>query len=260
MSSARKPVPDDAPGKDMARVSGVRTRVTPREGMSAVLLREAVEGIVSPEIARRVIAKALALTCAPFPRSIDALQTFVRGPLARALRDARLDDEAEQITARVDRLGACAATVDDHATTHDDEPTARIHCLRPVSEAPRERVRVVVFAKATTFADALAASPRAEQLAVLHVTTGAALGGALHASGPLLVVIDASDEPDEVDEVSLGAALRGRSAQLSVLITDAEGRGRSILRALRGVGVAAIGVAEGGSIDSIAEILVRAHA
>ncbi len=260
MSSARKPLPDDAAGKDEARVSGVRTRVTPREGVSAVLLREAVDGIVSPEIARRVIAKALALTRAPFPRSIDALQTFVRGPLARALRDAQLGDEAEEIAARVDRLGSCAASADGHATTHDDEPTARIHCLRPVSEVPRERVRVVVFASSTTFADALAASPLAERLAVLHVTTGAALAGALHASGPLLVVIDAAGDADAVDEVSLAATLSGRSAQLSVLITNAERRGQSILGALRRVGVAAIGVAEGGSIDSIAEILVRAHA
>lgn len=252
MSSGRDPLRHSAPPDREAFASGVRARIAPREGVGAIALREAIDGIVSVEVARVAIAEALAVSTGPFPETIDALRAFARGPLARALRRAGLGDEATEIAARIDRLGP-------RASRADDEPTARIRLsLRPAAQAPRERVRVVVLATGTAFADALATSRHAERLAVLRVTTEAALTGALHASGPLVVVVDAATQ---VDDASLASALGGRATPPSVLVTDADGlSGRRILRALARSGVAAIGVAGGGSIDSIAEILVRERA
>lgn len=254
---------DGAPAKGSASSSGVRrrTHAPTRDRVGAVVLHEALDGIVSVQVARLAIAEALAASGQPFPETLEELGAFARGPLARQLCAAGLDAEAEEIAARIGRLAPCveSPTADDEAT-EEDEPTERLRrvSLRPVAQSQRDRVRVVVLATSGTLADALAASRHAGRLALLRVTTEAALVGALCATGPLVVVIDAASP---VDEPRLVDALRSRSARQSVLITDADQPcGRRIVRELTRAGVAAFGVAEGRSADSIAEILVRQQA
>jgi hypothetical protein len=231
----------------------------PTEGVGAVLLREAVEGVLSSEVARHAIATALEVSHKPFPITLDEVRAFVRGPLARHLRSAGLDDEAGEITGRLASLLARATmAVAEAQAFDDDEPTRPVHrlSLRPVAQPALERVRVLVLATGTALADTLRASPRGESLALLCVATEAALTGALHAGGPLVVVIDAG--ASDVDETSLVEVLRARPSQLSVLITGADlPHGACLLHALTRAGVDAIGVVRAQGVESLAEMLVR---
>lgn len=103
--------------------SGVRPRVGGEvRGVTGALLEEAMEGVLSVEAGRTLVATALRASGAPFPSELVLLRTFVAGPLGSALSAEGLDEEAGELLARLDRLLAGAAP----RRARDDEPTVRL--------------------------------------------------------------------------------------------------------------------------------------
>ncbi len=91
-------------------------------GVTGALLEEAMEGVLSVEAGRPLVAAALRTTGAPFPTQLVALRTFAAGPLSAALSAEGKDEEAAELVARLDRLLVGAAP----RRSRDDEPTVRI--------------------------------------------------------------------------------------------------------------------------------------
>src|SRR5690349_19595584 len=62
-----------------------------------VMVREALEGVVSPTLATTLLFEALEASGRPPPATIEEMRAFAHGPLDDAVRKRMRDDDASQI-------------------------------------------------------------------------------------------------------------------------------------------------------------------
>jgi len=174
-----------------------------------VLIREALEGFISPEVATAIIFDALAQSASP-PSSLHEARTFVAGPLSEVVsRRMRPSDVTSVIRlmkgvidSAIDRDGVDVDVDIDFdplssSTEKSTETQQMSTIVRPVP--------VVVLAEQSIFADRLGICLGEDRVYTSTVTSPAGLRKALFAQSPLLVVLDAtacaSVSVDEVAEV-----------------------------------------------------------
>lgn len=176
-----------------------------------VLIREALEGFIAPEVATAIIFDALAQSPAP-PRSLHEARTFVAGPLTNVVsRRVRADEVTSIIRLMQDVIDSAierdGLDVDVEIDTLASTPGEGSTETQQMSTIARP-VPVVVVAASSTFADRLALCLGEDRVYTTTVSSAAALRKALFAQFPMLVVFDAS-AIGEIEADSIVDVLRG---------------------------------------------------
>ncbi|MBX7191563.1 MAG: hypothetical protein K1X94_05880 [Sandaracinaceae bacterium] len=176
-----------------------------------VLIREALEGFIAPEIATAILFDALAQTSTP-PSNLHEARTFVTGPLSEVVRRRVRSDEVTSIVrlvqgaidAAIDRDGVDVdVDFDPAASAPGDGPTA----TQQMSTITRP-VPVVVLAASSTFADRLGLCLGEDRVYASTVASAQGLRKAIFAQSPMLVVFDGSSLA-ELDPEPIAEVLRG---------------------------------------------------
>lgn len=176
-----------------------------------VLIREALEGVMAPEVATAILFDALAKANTP-PSSLHEARTFVTGPLTDVMtRRVRPDDVASilrlmhgAIDAAIDRDGIDLEVEIDPLASAPGEGSTETQQMSTISRP----VPVVVLATANTFSERLGLCLGEDRVYTSTVASAAALRKALFAQFPMLVVIDASSIGD-VDPEAVAEVVRG---------------------------------------------------
>ncbi len=176
-----------------------------------VLIREALEGVMAPEVATAIIFDALAQANTP-PQGLHEARSFVDGPLSDVMsRRVRADDVTSiirlmqgAIDAAIDRDGLDVDVEIDALASASGEGSTETQQMSTITRP----VPVVVVASGTTFADRLGLCLGEDRVYTTTVGTAAALRKALFAHFPMLVVFDAS-AIGEIDAESIADVLRG---------------------------------------------------
>ncbi|GAB4214745.1 MAG: hypothetical protein OHK0013_39680 [Sandaracinaceae bacterium] len=177
-----------------------------------VLLREALEAFVAPEVATSILFDALAQAEEP-PASLHEMKSFVAGPLSNAVHARVRPDDATQAIRLVQ--GAIDAAIDRDGVDVEIEfdPTASASGIEGGATKPLSTmsmpVPVVVLAAHGNFAARLELCLGEDRCHAVRVNNPAALRKALFAHAPLLTVLDGTgnegSDPEEVVEVLRGA-------------------------------------------------------
>ncbi|MBN8614969.1 MAG: hypothetical protein J0L92_30500 [Deltaproteobacteria bacterium] len=176
-----------------------------------VLIREALEGLMAPEVATALLFDALAQTGEP-PRSLHEARSFVSGPLTSVMsRRVRPDDVTSilrlmhgAIDAAIDRDGVDVDVEIDSLASASGEGSTETQQMSTIARP----VPVVVLAASASFSERLGLCLGEDRVYCSTVATAAALRKALFAQFPMLVVIDASSV-GEVDADSVAEVVRG---------------------------------------------------
>jgi len=193
----------------------------PQERAELIVVREALEGVLSPTLATTLLFEALERWGAAPPETLEQVRAFAMGALDTAVRRRMLVDEADDIRERLERLFAHAPK----AASRDDEPTLKI----PIKEigatqemlvAP-QRVPVVLLASGTELADRLSSSLGRDRVAVFPVSTAETFTKALSVVEAPIVLIDATHAP-LLDAYTARIALRALRAGTTLVIWGSE--------------------------------------
>lgn len=170
-----------------------------------VLIREALEGFIAPEVATAIIFDALAQAPSP-PSSLHEARSFVSGPLtdvvSRRMRPSDVTSVIrlmqDVIDSAIDRDGV-DVDVDFDPLSSSTERSTETQQMSTIARP----VPVVVLAEQPLFADRLGLCLGEDRVYTSTVGNAAALRKALFAQSPLLVVIDATTVSSlVVDEVA----------------------------------------------------------
>jgi hypothetical protein len=177
-----------------------------------VLLREALEGVLAPEVATAILFDALA-QAEELPGSLHEMRAFVAGPLAHAVQARVRRDDATQVIRLVQ--GAIDAAIDRDGVDVEIEfdPTASASGIEGGATKPLSTmsmpVPVVVLAAQGNFAERLQLCLGEDRCYAVRASDPAALRKALFAQAPLVTVLDGTgnegSDPDEVVAVLRGA-------------------------------------------------------
>ncbi len=159
-----------------------------------VLIREALEGFISPEVATAIIFDALAQSSHP-PASLHEARSFVAGPLSEVVsRRIRPSDVTsvirlmkDVIDSAIDRDGV-DVDVDFDPLSSSTERSTETQQMSTITRP----VPVVVLAEQSLFADRLGICLGEDRVYTSTVTSPAGLRKALFAQSPLVVVLDAT--------------------------------------------------------------------
>lgn len=206
-----------------------------------VLLRQALEGVVAPELATALLFDALERAGGAPPTSLDGVRAFARGALADAARGRVPEGDTATILARLDRLlarepsGDAEESIDvevDPDAWRDEDPTATKQM--PVVRKP---VPVVVISAGESFAERLVMCLGEDRVRAVPTGDEPALRKAVFAYSPLIVLVDGVG-PTSIDAGALAAALHDvPDSAMPVLWGSETGWSRSILPRLEAAGV-----------------------
>jgi hypothetical protein len=174
-----------------------------------VLIREALEGVIAPEVATAILFEALAQSPAP-PSGLHEARSFVTGPLTEAVRRRARSSDVTGITRLLqDTLDAAIhrdgldveIEVDLAASSPGVDETQQMSTIeRPVP--------VVIVAAGPVFAERLRLCLGEDRVYTTTVSSSSALRKVLFAQLPMIVVVDGSS-PGDLDAESLAEVLRG---------------------------------------------------
>lgn len=177
-----------------------------------VLLREALEGFVAPEVATAILFDALARSEEP-PGSLHELRAFVQGPLSQVVQARVRGGDVTQIIRLVESVIDAAIDRDGVDVEVDFDPTASASGIdggatKPLSTMSMP-VPVVVLASHGNFAARLQLCLGDDRCYAVRADSPTALRKALFAQAPLVTVLDGmgneGSDPDEAAEVLRGA-------------------------------------------------------
>jgi len=184
------------------------------------VVREALEGVLSPTLATTLLFEALERWGPAPPETLDQVRAFAMGALDTTVRRRMLVDEADDIRERLERLFAHAPK-----PSRDDEPTLKIltreiGATQEMLVAP-QRVPVVLLASGTELADRLSSSLGRDRVAVFPVSTAETFTKALSVVEAPVVLIDAMHAP-RLDPYTARIALRSLRAGTTLVIWGSE--------------------------------------
>ncbi len=231
-----------------------------------LMVREALEGVVSPTLATTLLYEALEKSGGPPPSTLEAMHAFALGPLELALRRRLRDEDASEIRVRIEQLFARSGRSGDAAGldldvdvdlaegegTSDATATAQMAVVR-------RPVPVVVLSAREQFASRLVLCLGEDRVKTIAVSDVAALSKAVFAYSALVVVLD-GHSPAEVDAESLVLGLRRlpNGATTIVWASDAEGGARlSGMLEAGGASVVTLGTADG--IEPLLDLILSRH-
>jgi hypothetical protein len=230
-----------------------------------IMVREALEGVVSPTVATTLLFEALESSGTSPPTTLEEMRTFATGPLQDAVRRKLRDDDASQVRMRVSalftratdrRAPGTASEVDvdvDLDFGGEGEDGATSTAVMTVVKRP---VPVVVLSARSTFAERLVVCLGEDRVKTIPVTDEAALSKNVFAYSALVVVLDGA-APTPVDGASLAAALRRlpNGATTIVWASDAEG-GTALANALDRAGASAVTLGRGDGIEPLLDLIL----
>jgi hypothetical protein len=209
------------------------------------MVREVLEGVVSPTVATALLFEALESSGQAPPGSVEEMRSFAKGPLNEAVRRRIRDSDASEIRERVDVLLARALDVgslelDVDVDGEDGAATAQMTVVR-------DPVPVVVLSARPAFAERLVACLGDDRVETIAVSDEAALSKAVFAHSALVVVLDGV-APAPVDGAALAAALRRLPNGATTILWASETEAGAALRAeldRAGAPVVTLGRADG---------------
>jgi hypothetical protein len=176
-----------------------------------VLIREALEGFIAPEIATALIFDALSEAQTP-PASLHETREFVAGPLSQAVRRRLRPDDVTQVIRIMQGVIDAAIDRDGVDVEVEFDPTASSSGIDGGATKPMSTmnmpVPVAVVAEGGSFADRLQLCLGDDRVYAFTVASPAALRKALFSHLPLLAVIDGSAS-EGADAEELADVLRG---------------------------------------------------
>jgi hypothetical protein len=226
-----------------------------------VMVREALEGVVSPTVATTLLFEALEASGKPPPGTLEEMRAFATGPLDEAVRKRMRDSDASQIRERVGLLfsraldgeGEADLDVDVDFGQSEEESDGTETAQMTVVSRP---VPVVVLSGRSEFADRLVVCLGEDRVKTIAVTDETALSKAVFAYSALIVVLDGAS-PVKVDAVVLAAALRRlpNGATTIVWASETEG-GASICSGLERAGAAAVTLGRADGIEPLLDLIL----
>ncbi|UJR80068.1 hypothetical protein [Sandaracinus amylolyticus] len=225
-----------------------------------VLLREALEGVVAPEVATALLFDALEISGRKPPRSLEETRSFAEQALAEAVRRKVRPEDASQILQIIDDLFeraiegdgvAVDVEVDHEAWEGASDPTATAQMA--VVQKP---VPVVVLGASDAFAERLTACLGEDRVYAVPVVDEAAFRKAVFAYSPLIVLIDATS-PAAVEPRALTAMLRGVPLSAMPVVWGSEsGWGRAVLPGLEDAGVPLVTLRREEGIEPLLDLVL----
>lgn len=162
------------------------------------MVREALEGLVSPTVATSLLFEAIEAAGAA-PETVDEMHAFARGPLDSAVRRRFTDDVASELGMQFERLFARAQAGDLDIDVEVDSEDGTATAQMPVVRRP---VPVVVLAGVPTMSERLVSCLGEDRVHATHVATVGDLVRETFARAPLLVLVDLErPTADPVSEV-----------------------------------------------------------
>lgn len=226
-----------------------------------VMVREALEGVVSPTIATTLLFEALEASGKPPPGSLEEMRAFATGPLDDAVRKRMRDSDASQIRERVGLLFNRALDGDvmdvdvdvDFAGQDGEEADGTATAQMMVVSRP---VPVVVLSGRSEFAERLVVCLGEDRVKTIAVTDEAALSKAVFAYSALIVVLDGAS-PVKVDGAVLAAALRRLPNGATTIIWASETEGGIALSAsLESAAAAAVTLGRTDGIEPLLDLIL----
>lgn len=204
-----------------------------------VMLREALERVVAPEVATALLFEALERSGGTPPASVEAARALAGGPLADAVRRRVSATQAAELLEHVGRAfdppegdGVAVEVEVDAATWDSDIPSA----TRQMAVV-RNPVPVVVLADGESAAERLLLCLGEDRVRAVGVGDDAALRKAVFACSALIVLVDAV-APARVEADALTAALRGLPDNAMAVLWGSEtGWARALVPRLEAAGV-----------------------
>lgn len=189
-----------------------------------VMVREVLEGVVSPTVATSLIYEALEAAGGPPPRSLEEMHAFASGPLDDAIRRRVRPEEASEMRLLVGRLFTRAIEGDgvsvdvdvDLDGSESDDATATAQMV-----VVKKPVPVVVLSGSSSFADRLVVCLGEDRVRAVPVADEAALQKQVFAYAALLVVIDGV-VPAGCEAANVGATLRRLPDSATVVLWAAD--------------------------------------
>lgn len=224
-----------------------------------LLLREALEGVVAPEVATALIYDALELSGQRPPKSLEETRTFAEHALAEAIRRKVRADQASEILHTIDELFARAIDGDgvavdveiDHEAWDESDPTATTQMA--VVQKP---VPVIVLGAGDTFAEKLVVCLGEDRVHTIAVGDEATFRKAVFAYSPLIVLIDGTS-PAAVEPRTLTAMLRGVPVSAMPVLWGAEsGWSRAVLPGLESAGVPLVTLTRDEGIEPLLDLVL----
>lgn len=227
------------------------------------MVREALEGVVSPTMATTLLFEALEASGQAPPRTIEEMRAFASGPLDRAVRQRMRDDDASQIREQVDALFARALAraprtpsveveldveLDEEDEADGTETAQMTTVARPVP--------VVVLTSREEFADRLVLCLGHDRVKTIAVSDEAALSKAVFAYDALVVVLDGAS-PTSADGAVVAAALRRLPNGATTIVwgSEAEG-GVKLANALQRAGAACVPLGRSDGIEPLLDLIL----
>lgn len=224
-----------------------------------VLLREALEGVVSPEVATALLFDALEISGRRPPQSLEEMRTFAEDALAEAVRRKVRDGEASQILKLVDDLFERAIEGDGVAIDVEVDPEAwsdEKPCATTQMATVQRPVPVVVLAAEGAFAERLTACLGDDRVYAVAVADEAAFRKAVFAYSPLLVLLDAT-RPVPIPEGPLAKALRGLPDTAMPVLWGAESEwARAAVPGLEAAGVSMVTLERREGIEPLLDLVL----
>ncbi len=228
-----------------------------------IMVREALEGVVSPTMATTLLFEALEASGRPPPRTIEQMRAFASGPLDHAVRQRLRDEDASQIRDQVDALFARALArsprtasveveldveLDDEEQTDGTETAQMTTVARPVP--------VVVLTAREEFADRLVLCLGHDRVKTIAVVDDAALSKAVFAYDALVVVLDGAS-PTSADAAAVAAALRRLPNGATTIVWGSEAAGGATLtKALDRAGAACVPLGRSDGIEPLLDLIL----
>ncbi|MFW6067685.1 MAG: hypothetical protein ACOC97_05045 [Myxococcota bacterium] len=218
------------------------------EAAQVRIVREALEGVLSPKLAQAVLFEALD-SSGSLPTSSSELLALVRGPVHDAVRKRSGGDEAAAVVGRLeDILGRRPS---QPPPGPESEATVAV-------QTESETVSVLVISAGPWFGGRLSAALGPERVAPVYASDEVGVQAALAEHAPTIVVVDATDFPP-LDPQSVARALQHLSATATAAVWGDElPYGRRTAFALQEAGIDAVTFPRSGGIDPLLD-LVRAR-
>lgn len=166
----------------------------PREVPEIRLIRETLEGVLSPPIASTLLFEALAERGGAVPTTHEAILALVRGPIAERLRARLGDDMTQTVLEQLDAMLASIAPSPGPAHAARRRPVRHDERTRDI-ELSSETLPVYVLSSSRGFTETLSAALGPHVMSGVHVADGAMFDERLEQVPPAFVLVNALDFP-----------------------------------------------------------------
>jgi hypothetical protein len=228
------------------------------------IVREVLEGVVSPTVATAVLYEALEQSKSSPPQSLEEMRAFAKGPLDSAVRRKTRTEDAEELAGQIDMMFSRAIEGDGISVDVDFEDEDRSENADATETAQmavvKRPVPVLVLSGQPDFPERLVACLGLDRVHAVAVHDPGGLTRATFAEQPLFVLIDASG-PVPIDELVLvGALLRLPDSTTPVIWASESRQGQDLLRRAEREGVTMVSLSRVEGIEPLLDLVLSRFA